>query len=379
MTTPLRIDHNSLEDPASVHTAHNTARATYITSSQRTLWKLVILFTAATVVGVLFTQTAKASFFGLFAVAQYSETELASSEDQNSQTLPLLQGALNLDPNPSRGGGDVLIADDQALIAEATPFSTVSHDKVAPAAPDQISLYLVEEGDTLSQVAEMFNVSVNTIVWANELSSNKDIHPGQTLLILPVSGIQHTIAKGDTLKSIAKEYSGGAEDIDALVEEILEYNGLTADSALAVGDIITIPGGEMEADMPENANYTTVVSSGPSVSGYFVHPLPGSIKTQHLHGYNGLDFGAPIGTPIRAAAGGRVLVSRVGGWNGGYGSYVVIDHPNGTQTLYAHNSRNAVWQGQTVVQGQVIGYVGNTGRSTGPHLHFEVRGARNPF
>jgi murein DD-endopeptidase MepM/ murein hydrolase activator NlpD len=74
-----------------------------------------------------------------------------------------------------------------------------------------------------------------------------------------------------------------------------------------------------------------------------------------------------------------VIVSRVGGWNGGYGNYVVVDHPNGTQTLYAHLYKNIVWQGQKVVQGQVIGYLGTTGRSTGCHLHFEVRGAKNPF
>jgi murein DD-endopeptidase MepM/ murein hydrolase activator NlpD len=123
----------------------------------------------------------------------------------------------------------------------------------------------------------------------------------------------------------------------------------------------------------------TIVSSGPAISGYFIHPLPGSVRTQGIHGYNAVDFGAPVGTPILASAGGSVLVSRVGGWNGGYGNYVVIDHPNGTQTLYAHNSKNTVWQGQTVVAGQVIGYVGNTGRSTGPHLHFEIRGAKNPF
>ncbi len=88
---------------------------------------------------------------------------------------------------------------------------------------------------------------------------------------------------------------------------------------------------------------------------------------------------ASAGAPIRAAAAGEVIVSKTGGWNGGYGNYIVIKHANGTQTLYAHNSSNAVSAGASVAQGEVIGYVGNTGRSTGSHLHFEVRGAKNPF
>ena len=102
-------------------------------------------------------------------------------------------------------------------------------------------------------------------------------------------------------------------------------------------------------------------------------------KTQGLHGYNGVDIGAPNGTPIIAAAGGSVVVSRNSGWNGGYGNYIVIKHENGTQTLYAHMSEIVVVSGQSIVQGQVVGSVGSTGKSTGSHLHFEVRGAKNPF
>jgi murein DD-endopeptidase MepM/ murein hydrolase activator NlpD len=238
----------------------------------------------------------------------------------------------------------------------------------------------VQDGDTLSQVAGLFNVSVNTIVWANELGSAKDIHPGQTLLILPISGIQHTVAKGDTVKSLASTYGGDAG-------EIIAYNELPEDGTLTSGTVITIPGGAMVEDEEEASNdgstrtaqKGTIVSSGPSVSGYFIHPLPGAVRTQGIHGYNGVDYGASVGTQVRASAPGTVIVSRASGWNGGYGQYVVIDHPNGTQTLYAHLSRNAVWQGQKVVAGQVVGDVGNTGRSTGPHLHFEVRGAKNPF
>ena len=91
-------------------------------------------------------------------------------------------------------------------------------------------------------------------------------------------------------------------------------------------------------------------------------------------------MGAPSGTSIRATAAGDVVVARSGGWNGGYGSYVVITHGNGSQTLYAHMSKVAAVSGDQVTQGETIGYVGKTGLATGPPLHFEIRnGVRNPF
>jgi murein DD-endopeptidase MepM/ murein hydrolase activator NlpD len=101
--------------------------------------------------------------------------------------------------------------------------------------------------------------------------------------------------------------------------------------------------------------------------------------TQGLHGFNAVDIGAPRGTAILAAAGGEVIVAKSGGWNGGYGSYVVIAHGNGTQTLYAHMSKVIATVGSMVGQGDTIGLVGATGEATGPHLHIEVRGAKNPF
>lgn len=289
----------------------------------------------------------------------------------DSQSVALLQAARNIDPSPARGGGEVK-SDNGALIADRTPFNPDPGSSVAPAS-DQISLYLVQDGDTLSQVAEMFGVSVNTVMWANGLKSRKDIHPGDTLLILPINGVQHVVKKGDTLAGIAKKY-GGDKD------EIIAFNDL-ADGELTVGSTITIPGGELpEEPKPTGVKKgTRVITGGPNISGYFTFPIPGGVKTQGLHGYNGVDYGAPVGTPVLAAAAGRVITSRFGGWNGGYGNFIVIEHPNGTQTLYGHLSKISVWQGQSVAKGQVIGKSGNTGRSTGPHLHFEVRGARNPF
>ena len=267
---------------------------------------------------------------------------------------------------------DEPIVDDGALVAENGPSGASADLSQHKPTSDQISIYVVHEGDTLSQIAEMFNVSVNTIRWTNDISGT-GIRPGQTLIILPITGVRHTVAKGETLGSIAKKYKG---DLD----EIAGYNGLGVDASLAVGSVIIIPDGEIAA--PAKSSGSTAPSSsysGPSYAGYYVRPIPGAPKTQGLHGHNGVDFGGPVGTPVIAAASGDVIISRDYGWNGGYGNYVVIRHPNGTQTLYAHLSRNAAAAGESVEQGDVIGYVGATGKATGPHLHFEVRGAKNPF
>lgn len=261
-----------------------------------------------------------------------------------------------------------------ALLPFSGPAGTLSDVASAPP-PDRISIYVVRPGDTLSEIADMFGVSVNTIKWANDLKSAGAVHPGDTLLILPISGVQRTVAKGDTLKSIAKKYNADAE-------EIARFNGLDPALPLAIGSTVIIPGGEVAPApapvRPEGSNLAAR-GGGAIQSGYFSNPIPGAVVTQGLHGWNGVDFGAPRGTPIKAAANGVVIVSKNGGWNGGYGKYVVITHENGTQTLYSHNSSNSVSVGQPIAQGQVIGYVGSTGESTGPHLHYEVRGAANPF
>ncbi|MHB8710247.1 MAG: LysM peptidoglycan-binding domain-containing M23 family metallopeptidase [Minisyncoccota bacterium] len=240
---------------------------------------------------------------------------------------------------------------------------------------------MIRPGDTLSEIGGMFGVSVNTIIWANNLSSARDVHPGDTLLILPVSGVEHTVVKNDTLKSIAKRYGADAN-------EIAQYNGLDSSASLAVGSTIIIPGGEVAspaAPATEKSSHRVgrepyLGGSGPAQPGYYGNPLPGGILTQSIHGWNAVDIGMPRGTPIHAAADGTVIVARNNsGWNGGYGNYVVITHENGSQTLYAHMRNTIVSMGQSVSNGQVIGYVGMTGHTTGPHLHFEVRGAANPF
>lgn len=288
-------------------------------------------------------------------------------------TMSLPKAALNAEASASRGGGDVVVVDDSALLPDEGPAGTIV-DIVRPKNAT-ISIYVVREGDTIGGIAELFDVSANTIRWANDIPRGGVIRVGQTLVILPVTGVRYVVKKGDTLASIAKARHGDSE-------EIASFNGL-APGPLAVGTELIIPDGEIATPPPTpRATQKTgaPASSMVQAAGLYLRPIVGGKRSQGIHGYNGVDIAAPVGTAIISAAAGEVLVSRQGGWNGGYGSYIVIRHENGSQTLYAHNSSNIVGIGQQVVQGQVIGYVGSTGRSTGPHLHFEIRGGpRNPF
>ena len=330
--------------------------------------KLVLFF-----VFILAPLAAEASFFSFVShIFNSKNEETVKSTKNNSQNMALLQATVNADPNSGKGGGDITIVGGTALLPETGPTGTMADIKENNFG-DQINIYVVRQGDSLSQIAKMFGVSVNTIIWGNEIKGSTII-PGQTLIILPVSGVKHTVKAGDTVRSIAAAYKGD-------VDEILQFNNLSLNSALSIGEVVIIPDGEVAVSHITTPGATSNVhgTGGPSYVGYYARPVIGAVKTQGLHGYNGIDLGAPVGTPIYASAAGDVLISRTSGWNGGYGQYVVISHLNGTQTLYAHMSQNVAFEGAKVFQGQLIGYVGATGKSTGPHLHFEVRGAKNPF
>jgi murein DD-endopeptidase MepM/ murein hydrolase activator NlpD len=291
-----------------------------------------------------------------------------------SQNTPLLSAVGGPDTEQSLTY-ELPIVEGEALSADAGPIGTIVNVEEGNA-KGMISAYVVREGDSLSRIAQMFDVSVNTILWANGLTRNTPLKVGSELVILPVSGVKHSVKKGDTLSSIAKAYKADAEDI-------AHFNGIEDDALPEIGEVIIVPNGQIQEKKSTVSAGTRVTSrlrgaNGPAIDGYYIRPVDGR-KTQGLHGYNGIDFGASIGTPVFASAGGQVIVARSYGYNGGYGKYVVISHDNGTQTLYGHLSAVGVSVGQSVGQGQYIGDVGNTGRSTGPHLHFEVRGAQNPF
>lgn len=327
--------------------------------------------------GTLLPNTAKAGVFSDF-LASFSR--IISKDETapvtgNVQNMALLKPAMNIDPTSGRGGGDITIVDGSALMPEEGPSGTIAD--IEKPKNSTVSVYVVREGDTLSGIATLFDVSPNTILWANDISRASSLKIGQVLTILPVTGIKYSVKKGDTLTSVAKKYGGNAE-------EIANYNGI--EGPLAVGAEIIIPDGEIAAAASSSGRtgVAPAYNVGPrgteEQNGFYLRPILGGRKSQGIHGYNGVDIAAPRGAPILASATGEVIVAREGGWNGGYGNYVVIQHDNGSQTLYSHASSIIVYAGERVVRGQVIGYVGATGKATGPHVHFEIRnGIRNPF
>lgn len=315
-----------------------------------------------------------ANFFSeLFEEENSISTQTEPVSLDGPSDLTLLAARQNPDPIGGTGGAD-LIVDDNALVSTG-PVG--DNDMAAKSNQSgEINVYTVRPGDALSQVAEMFGVTSNTIMWANDISKSTGIQPGDTLVILPIAGVRHIVKSGDSISTIASKYEGNAD-------EILSYNQLASVSDIKVGDTLIIPGGELHSVQAKSSAKVSKKGGGGNGGGGsagFINPAPGAVKTQGIHGYNGVDLAGSMGSTIRAAAAGEVIVAKGGGgWNGGYGNYIVVKHSNGTQTLYAHMSSLNVGVGDSVGQGETIGGMGNSGKSTGTHLHFEVRGGRNPF
>jgi murein DD-endopeptidase MepM/ murein hydrolase activator NlpD len=234
----------------------------------------------------------------------------------------------------------------------------------------EIITYTVETGDTISLIAQKFNINVDTILWANKLSSSSLIRPGDKLAILPVSGVVHQIKKGDTLTKIAKDYS-------ADVEKIIEFNKLTDEKDIAQGEMLVIPGGKIAPPPPAPRSVLAKVreffippsAQVPNDSRMFWPSAARRITQYFTWRHSGLDIAGPFGTAIYAAEEGTV---KFVGWGTGYGNHIDIDHGNGVVTRYGHLSKILVSKGEKVEKGQTIGLEGSTGWSTGPHLHFEV-------
>lgn len=275
--------------------------------------------------------------------------------------------------------GQQILGAQEAQV-EIQPFTQYSDKPRA-----EITEYTIEAGDTLSTVANKFGVSLDTIIWANpnKLKNEKSkIKPGDVLQIPPVTGVVHVVKSGETIYSIAKKYSADAQTIVDY-----SFNTFTNDEtfALAIGQQLVVPDGVMPDVKPVSpttplARVMTPDAGAVSATGSWLWPASGRLTQGYKSWHKAIDIANQGGGPIVAADSGVVIVS---GWvdNTGYGNRVVIDHGNGFKTLYAHLSRVAVQTGQRVNRGDKLGDMGSTGRSTGTHLHFEIRtssGNANP-
>ena len=251
----------------------------------------------------------------------------------------------------------------------------VSDSQKAVTKRSGVTAYTVQPGDVIGAIAEKFDVTVNTILWANDLSFRSYIRPGDELIILQGSGLLHKVARGDTLIKIARKY-------DSEVDSIIEANRLQKDgSDIVIGEELFVPEGVRPTPRPVFTSRPRSISrvsapppsvSAPAGSSYIWPTNVRRITQYYGWRHTGIDIAGPSGSPLYASRSGRVIKSQCG-WNGGYGCYIIIDHGGGVQTLYAHASQLYVTVGENVGQGQTIALMGSTGRSTGPHIHFEVR------
>lgn len=280
---------------------------------------------------------------------------------------PSANAAIDFSSDDSFEDYDSLLMQDNSLISSANPSGTAYFSNFRR----EIQTYIVKQGDVPEKIAISFDINSDTLLWANNLRDGDIIKPGQEIVILPINGVRIKVGAKDTVETLAKKYNGAPM-------EIIAFNDLPLEGTLKVGEYIIIPGGEMPAPVAPKYAAPKKYAGSTIPAGWLIWPTTG-YNWGRLHGSNGVDIANACGTPIYAAASGKVILSDGVGWNGGYGKYIKILHPNSVITLYAHATKLLVSEGEQVAQGQVIALMGTTGRSTGCHLHFEVRGATNPL
>lgn len=313
-----------------------------------------------------------------------------------AETLPTEDQTLSAPPAFHAGGSDTEGIARQAYLHTRLPVRQARYE---------VTQYTVESGDSIFSIAEKFNLKPETILWGNRYTLGDDPHfivPGQTLNILPVDGVYHQWSAGEGLNGVASFYGVSPEDIinwpgnELDADEIGDY----ANPNIPPDKMLVIPGGRgtftdwrtprISRDEPTTAKHLgpgACTTSFDGVTGSLTFLWPSTERYLSGFDYNpetnhfGIDIAGRLGNPIFAADHGVVVYA---GWNDyGYGEMVVIDHGSGWQTLYGHLSQIQVGCGQEVYQGDTIGLMGSTGKSTGPHLHFEMRsddyGRVNPW
>ena len=279
-------------------------------------------------------------------------------------------------------GSEALLSTPVLSIATAAApdFYTFQAEEVRQFRGGEIITHIVSEGETLSSIAERYGLNVETILWENKLKETSKIKPGQELNILPMNGVRHKVTRGETIYSIGKKYGLEGSQVQMIVD--YPFNEFLNDETfeLVVGQYLMVPEGQVKTIASTSSTSSGRTSYGSitpdagtvSATGSFMWPASGRITQGYSFYHKAIDIANHGGGPILAADAGIVTVA---GWvdGYGYGNRVMLDHGNGYVTLYAHLSVIQVRVGQRVKRGDVLGQMGNTGRSTGTHLHFEIR------
>jgi murein DD-endopeptidase MepM/ murein hydrolase activator NlpD len=349
---------------------------------------------------------ASASFFSTFVTkvfgAETQATQGSTPENDtaihNSQNIPLLESSINPDVKNIKDAPTVANIEDEALLPNSSPLGTDTDSELEKYASTQkIDVYIVKKGDTLEGIAKKFKVPQNTIINLNaDLKKSDLLKIGQKLAILPTK--DQEVETPTTKVAVKKDETKKVEE-SAPATKKAEPKAVDSEQVFTINtDLITQAQKQTTSTAPiaqvtlPVANVGTTVSSGNkpeesgqpsgSINGGYIWPFSEGVGrvSQGLHADQAYDFAAPKGTPIRAVQSGTVLIAKTSGYNGGYGLYVVINFDDGRQAIFGHMSKVAVGAGTTVKQGDIIGYVGSTGKSTGPHVHIGFRGnLSNPY
>lgn len=267
----------------------------------------------------------------------------------------------------SLNDGPALLADNSAVSGASDPLTNLI------SLGDGLKRYKIKKGDTFTNLATRFNISADTIRWANPGVTY--LKPGDTLVILPVSGVLYNVSSGEAMEDIGSRYQ---TDISLIKTYNPNYQKILSD-----GGYLVLP---FAKPISARVSALPADASLPDLKNYFSLPAIGWNWGQ-LHNYNAVDIANQCGTPVQAAAEGLAVSDEnfgdgSSGWNDGYGIFVLLEHPNGTKTRYAHLDKALVKVGDYITRGEEIGLMGNTGNTHGPtgcHVHFEVYGAKNPF
>jgi len=305
----------------------------------------------------------------------------------SSENAPLFSAAANVSAEaatPSPAPTAVTETADRGENGDTITREAVPHTTFPDRPRATVITHTVEQDETLWTIAAQYDLAPETIAWSNREAIQDApwlIQPGLQLFILPMDGVYHTVRDGETPRSIADEYG---VDASALYNE---WNDLEEGEALEEGQLLVVPGGQgdeiaWEPPQPEPSQprysykYSASSAAAPNPNNWFILPTGSRLVSGwYFHDprnptHIGLDYKCHLGDPLYAADSGVVTIS---GWNGGYGIMIELNHGNGFTTRYGHFSQLVVGAGQAVHQGDLLGYCGNTGWSTGPHLHFEIR------